>query len=38
MMQPRNEDRLPTNIFPRHYDLAIKTDINEGVFEGKSII
>ncbi|KAJ9094221.1 hypothetical protein QFC21_006047 [Naganishia friedmannii] len=33
-----NKDRLPVNITPFHYDLAIKSDVERGSFEGKAVI
>jgi len=29
-----DEYRLPTNVKPTHYDVTIKTDIENQVFEG----
>lgn len=29
-----DEYRLPTNIKPTHYDVAIKTDLENLIFEG----
>lgn len=37
-MSQENSDRIPTNVVPVHYDLAIKTDVEEGTFEGKAVI
>ncbi|KAJ9091779.1 hypothetical protein QFC21_007082 [Naganishia friedmannii] len=38
MLRPTNKDRLPTDVIPSHYDLAFKTDIESGTFDGKAII
>ncbi|KAJ9096130.1 hypothetical protein QFC20_006505 [Naganishia adeliensis] len=37
-MIKENKDRLPTDVAPVHYDLVIKTDVEQGTFEGKAII
>lgn len=37
-MTKNNKDRLPTNVAPVHYDLVIKTDVEQGTFEGKAVI
>lgn len=33
-----NKDRLPANITPFHYDVVIKTNVDQGIFEGKVVI
>lgn len=38
IMTRENKDRLPVNITPFHYDVAIKTDVDRGSFEGKAVI
>jgi hypothetical protein len=37
-MSKENKDRLPTNVVPVHYHLAVKTDVEQGTFEGKVVI
>ena len=29
-----SDSRLPTNVKPMHYDLTVRTDLQEFVFEG----
>lgn len=35
---PSSEYRLPTNVVPRHYDLAFKTDLDNQRFSGEALI
>lgn len=37
-MSKENKDRLPANVVPVRYDLAVKTDVEQGTFEGKVVI
>jgi hypothetical protein len=37
-MTQTNPDRLPTNVVPFHYDIVIKTDVEKGTFDGKSVV
>lgn len=34
----RDAYRLPTNVYPSHYDLIFKTDLEKLVFEGQGIV